>query len=255
MFRSALGAFALIGALAAATPARAAGEAIAIPNTRFSFDGIFGTIDRASAQRGFQVYKEVCAACHAMRLLSYRNLRALGLSEDQVAAIAAQVQVTDGPNDEGQMFERDGRPADRFRSPFPNQRAARAANNGAYPVDLSVIAKARKGGADYLYALLTGYVDPPPGVTLGDGMNYNRYFPGHQIAMAAPLNPDQVEFADGTPATVENMARDVVTFLQWAAEPELEERRAMGIKIILFLTVLGGLVYAVKRRIWADVKH
>ncbi len=190
-----------------------------------------------------------------MRLLSYRNLRALGLSEEQVAAIAAQVQVTDGPNDEGQMFERDGRPADRFRRPFPNQQAARAANNGAYPVDLSVIAKARKGGADYLFALLTGYADPPPGVTLGDGMNYNRYFPGHQIAMAAPLNPDQVEFADGTPATVENMARDVVTFLQWAAEPELEERRAMGIKIILFLTVLGGLVYAVKRRIWADVKH
>ncbi len=255
MFRTALGAFALIGALATATPVRAAGEAIAIPNHRFSFDGIFGTYDRASAQRGFQVYKEVCAACHAMRLLSYRNLRALGLSEEQVAAIAAQVQVTDGPNDEGQMFERDGRPADRFRRPFPNQQAARAANNGAYPVDLSVIAKARKGGADYLYALLTGYADPPPGVTLGDGMNYNRYFPGHQIAMAAPLNPDQVEFADGTPATVENMARDVVTFLQWAAEPELEERRAMGIKIILFLTVLGGLVYAVKRRIWADVKH
>jgi ubiquinol-cytochrome c reductase cytochrome c1 subunit len=255
MFRAALGAFALIGALAAATPARAAGEAIAIPNHRFSFDGIFGTYDRASAQRGFQVYKEVCANCHAMRLLSYRNLRALGLSEEQVVAIAAQVEVRDGPNDEGQMFERPGRPSDRFRSPFANPQAARAANNGAYPPDLSVIAKARNGGADYLFALLTGYADPPEGVTMMDGMNYNRYFPGHQIAMAAPLNPDQVEFADGTPGTVENMARDVTTFLQWAAEPELEERRAMGIRIILFLTVLGGLVYAVKRRIWADVKH
>lgn len=253
MLRTALGAFALVGSLMAATPARAAGEAIAIPNHPFSFDGIFGTYDRASAQRGFQVYKEVCANCHAMHLLSYRNLRELGLTEAQVAAIASQVQVQDGPNDEGQMFERNGRPSDRFRSPFPNAQAARAANNGAYPPDLSVITKARNGGADYIYALLTGYADPPEGVTLGDGMNYNRYFPGHQIAMGAPLNPDQVEFADGTPGTVENMARDVATFLQWAAEPELEQRRAMGVKIIIFLTILGGLAYAVKRRVWANV--
>ena len=255
MVRTALKAFAVIGGLLAAmpTPARAAGEAIAIPDTRFSFDGIFGTYDRASAQRGFQVYKEVCSACHAMRLLSYRNLRELGFTEAQVAAIASQFQVMDGPNDEGQMFERNARASDRFRSPFPNVQAARAANNGAYPVDLSVITKARLGGADYIYALLTGYAEPPPGVTMMEGMNYNRYFPGHQIAMAQPLNPDQVEYADGTPATVEQMARDVTTFLAWAAEPELEQRRAMGVKIILFLTVLGGLAYAVKRKIWADV--
>jgi ubiquinol-cytochrome c reductase cytochrome c1 subunit len=254
MLRTTLKAFAVLGGLLAAmpAPARAAGEAIAIPDTRFSFDGVFGTYDRASAQRGFQVYKEVCAACHAMRLMSYRNLRDLGLTEAQVAAIASQFQVQDGPNDEGQMFERAGRPSDRFRSPFANPQAARAANNGAYPPDLSVIAKARAGGADYLYALLTGYSDPPAGVTLMDGMNYNRYFPGHQIAMAAPLNPDQVQYSDGTPATVENMARDVATFLQWAAEPELEQRRAMGVKVILFLTVLGGLAYAVKRKIWAN---
>lgn len=254
MFRTTFKAFAVIGGLLAAmpTPARAAGEAIVIPNTRFSFDGVFGTYDRASAQRGFQVYKEVCAACHAMRLMSYRNLRELGLTEQQVAAIASQFQVMDGPNDEGQMFERPGRPSDRFRSPFPNPQAARAANNGAYPPDLSVIAKARAGGADYLFALLTGYSEPPAGVTLMEGMNYNRYFPGHQIAMAAPLNPDQVQYADGTPATVENMARDVTTFLQWAAEPELEQRRAMGVKVILFLTILAGLAYALKRKIWAD---
>ena len=254
MFRTTLKAFAVIGGLLAAmpTPARAAGEAIVIPNTRFSFDGVFGTYDRASAQRGFQVYKEVCAACHAMRLMSYRNLRDLGLTEQQVAAIASQFQVQDGPNDEGQMFERAGRPSDRFRSPFPNPQAARAANNGAYPPDLSVIAKARAGGSDYLFALLTGYSEPPAGVTLMEGMNYNRYFPGHQIAMSAPLNPDQVQYADGTPATVENMARDVTTFLQWAAEPELEQRRAMGVKVILFLTILAGLAYALKRKIWAD---
>jgi len=255
MLRTTLKAFAILGGLLALAPApaRAAGEAIAIPDTRFSFDGIFGTFDRASAQRGFQVYKEVCSACHAMRLLSYRNLRELGLSEQQVAQIAAQFQVMDGPNDEGQMFERNARPSDRFRSPFPNQQAARAANNGAYPVDLSVIVKARPGGADYIYALLTGYQDPPADVTMMEGMNYNRYFPGHQIAMAQPIHPDQVEFADGTPATVEQMARDVTTFLAWAAEPELEQRRAMGFKVIIFLTILGGLAYAVKRKVWSDV--
>ena len=153
------------------------------------------------------------------------------------------------------MFERPGRPADRFRSPFPNDAAARAANNGALPPDLSVMAKARAGGADYLFALLTGYQDPPPGVTVMDGMHFNRYYPGNQIAMGPVLNPDQVEFADGTSATVEQMAHDVSTFLQWAAEPELEQRRALGVKIIIFLTILAGLTYAVKRKIWADVEH
>lgn len=255
MLRNSFKALALAIGLFATAPAHAAGEAIAIPDTKFSFDGIFGTYDRASAQRGFQVYKEVCSACHSLRLLSYRNLRELGLTEAQVEAIAAGYQITDGPNDEGQMFERAGRPADRFRKPFANDAAARAANNGALPPDLSVIAKAREGGADYLYALLTGYVDPPAGVTVMDGMHYNKYFPGHQIAMGAPLNPDQVDYADGTKATVEQMARDVSTFLQWAAEPELEQRRALGVKIIIFLTILAGLTYAVKRKVWADVEH
>lgn len=253
MIRPSLKALAVIGALFAAPAAQAAGEQIAIPDTRFSFEGLFGTFDRASAQRGFQVYKEVCASCHAMRLVAYRNLRELGLSDAEVRAIAATVQIVDGPNDEGQMFERPGRPSDRFRRPFANDAAARAANNGALPPDLSVIVKARQGGADYLYALLTGYADPPAGVTMMEGMNYNRYFPGHQIAMANPLNADQVTFHDGTRATVEQMARDVTTFLAWAAEPELETRRAMGVRILLFLAVLGGLVYAVKRKIWADV--
>lgn len=255
MLRNSFKAIALAIGLFATAPAHAAGEAIVIPDTKFSFDGVFGTYDRASAQRGFQVYKEVCSACHSLRLLSYRNLRELGLTEAQVEAIAAGYQITDGPNDEGQMFERPGRPADRFRKPFANDAAARAANNGALPPDLSVIAKAREGGADYLYALLTGYADPPAGVTVMDGMNYNKYFPGHQIAMASPLNPDQVDYADGTKATVEQMARDVATFLQWAAEPELEQRRALGVKIIIFLTILAGLTYAVKRKVWADVEH
>jgi ubiquinol-cytochrome c reductase cytochrome c1 subunit len=153
------------------------------------------------------------------------------------------------------MFERSGRPADRFRRPFPNEAAAAAANNGKAPPDLSVMAKARAGGADYLFALLTGYTDPPPGFVLADGAHYNKFYPGHAIAMAPVLNPDQVEYADGTKATVEQMAHDVSTFLQWAAEPELEQRRAMGVKIIIFLTILAGLTYAVKRKIWADVQH
>lgn len=243
-----------LGLIAGASPALAAGGEIELPNTRFSFDGLFGHFDRASAQRGFQVYKEVCSACHAMHLLSYRNLRQLGLSDAEVAGIAATVQVMDGPNDEGQMVERPGRASDRFHSPFPNEQAARSANNGAYPPDLSVITKAREGGADYIHALLTGYGDPPAGVHIADGMHYNKYFAGHQIAMPPPITSDgQVEYHDGTKATVDQMVSDVSQFLTWAAEPELEERKSMGVKMILFLTVLGGLAYAVKRKVWADV--
>jgi ubiquinol-cytochrome c reductase cytochrome c1 subunit len=239
----------------AAGPALAAGAGPTPPDARFGFAGLFGTFDRGALQRGFQVYKEVCAACHAMRQLSYRNLLEIGLTEQQVREIAAQFTVTDGPNDEGQMFERPARLSDRFRRPFPNEQAARAANNGAYPPDLSVIIKARPNGANYLKALLTGYVDPPPGVEVMDGMHYNAWFPGHQIAMPNVLNDDQLEFGDGTPATVEQMARDVTTFLAWAAEPELEQRRRMGVQVLIFLAILGGLVYATKRKIWADVKH
>jgi ubiquinol-cytochrome c reductase cytochrome c1 subunit len=256
MGRNLIGALVLgAAAVLTAAPARAAGEAIAIPDTRFSFEGLFGTFDRGGLQRGFQVYKEVCAACHGMRQLSYRNLLEIGLTEEQARNIAAQFQVVDGPNDQGEMFERPARLSDRFRRPFPNEQAARAANNGAYPPDLSVIVKARAGFADYIHALLIGYQDPPAGFNLMDGMHYNAYYPGHQIAMPNVLNPDQVEFADGTEASVANMARDVTTFLAWAAEPELEQRRAMGIRIIIFLIVLGGLTYAVKRKVWADVKH
>jgi ubiquinol-cytochrome c reductase cytochrome c1 subunit len=260
MFRSALRALALLGSLGGAV---AAGPALAqehgepaLPDTHFHFDGIFGTFDRAAAQRGFLVYKDVCSACHSLRLLSYRNLRELGFSDAEVRAIAASVTVQDGPNDEGQMFERPGRPSDRFRSPFPNEAAARAANNGAAPPDLSVITKAREGGARYIYGVLTGYEDPPAGVELQPGMQYNKYFPGHQIAMPPPLNSEgQVEYADGTKATVDQMAHDVVSFLQWAAEPEMEARKRMGVKIILFLAILGGIAYATKRKIWANVPH
>ncbi|MFN7633674.1 MAG: cytochrome c1 [Acetobacteraceae bacterium] len=256
MLRRSITAIALaLGVAIAPQAARAAGEYDTPPPANLSFQGFFGTFDRASAQRGLQVYRQVCASCHGLRLVAFRNLRALGLTDEQIAAIAAEYQIQDGPNDEGQMFERPGRPSDRFRSPFPNERAARAANNGAYPPDLSVMTKARHYGANYIRAMLVGYQDPPAGVTIGDGMHYNRYFPGRQIAMANVLFDDMMDFADRTPATAEQMARDVTTFLAWAAEPEMEQRRQMGIRVVLFLLILGGLTYAVKRRVWSDVKH
>jgi ubiquinol-cytochrome c reductase cytochrome c1 subunit len=247
-------ALAAVLGLGLAGGAMAAEGEVHLPDTKFSFEGVFGTYNRGELQRGFQIYKEVCSACHSMHLLSYRNLRDIGLNADEVAGVAASVQIQDGPNDNGEMFERPGRASDRFRSPFANAASARAANNGALPPDLSVITKARAGGADYIHALLVGYEEPPAGVTVMEGMHYNKYFAGHQIAMAPPLTQDgQLTFADGTNATVDRMAHDVAAFLTWAAEPELESRRAMGVRVILFLAILGGITYAVKRKIWADV--
>jgi len=223
------------------------------PETEWSFDGFFGTFDRGAVQRGFQVYQEVCAACHALSLVAYRDLQAIGFTEDQVKAIAEAATVTDGPNEQGEMFERPGRPSDRFKAPFPNDQAARAANNGALPPDLSLMAKARPGGPDYIHALLIGYEEPPPGFQLQEGMNYNIYFPGHQIAMPPPLSEGQVAYEDGTQATVPQMAHDVATFLMWAAEPKLEARKSTGVSAIIFLVALTLLLYASKRKIWAGV--
>lgn len=228
-----------------------AAEGVKPPAQRWSFSGVFGTFDRGELQRGFQVYKEVCAACHAVELLAYRDLRKIGYAEDDVKAISAQATVKDGPNDAGEMFDRPGRASDRFVRPFANEKAARAANNGAYPVDLSMIAKARLNGPDYLYAVLVGYVPAPAGVTVAEGMHYNAYFPGHQIAMPPPINPDGVPYQDGTKASVEQQARDVTAFLTWASEPTLEARKQMGVKVVLFLIVLTGLLYAAKRKVWA----
>ncbi len=234
-------------------PAAASAEVAKLPAQDWSFSGVFGTYDRAELRRGLQVYREVCASCHGLDLVSYRNLQDVGFSEDEVKAVAAEYEVTDGPNEEGEMFTRPARPSDRFVPPFANDNAARASNNGALPPDLSLLAKARKGGPDYLYALLTGYhEEPPEGVTLMEGMNYNAYFPGNQIAMAPPLEDDAVEYTDGTKATSAQMSEDVTTFLNWAAEPELEERKRLGIKVLLFLVVLTGMMYALKRQVWSD---
>jgi ubiquinol-cytochrome c reductase cytochrome c1 subunit len=216
--------------------------------------GMFGAYDRGSLQRGFLVYKQVCAACHSLHHLSYRNLTALGYSEAEVKAIAAEATIEDGPDDEGKMFERPGRPSDRFKAPFLNEKAARFANNGAFPPDLSLIVKARHGGEDYIYSILTGFEPAPPDVHLMPGMNYNPYFPGHQIAMPPPLaSDDLVSYSDGTKATKEQMAKDVTAFLAWAAEPQLEQRKRIGIRAIIFLLIMSGIFYAAKRRLWRDI--
>jgi len=242
---------AAIAMLAFAAPAMGE-EEIKLPEQKWSFDGPFGTFDRASAQRGFQVYRQVCSSCHSMKAAYYRNLAGIGLSEEQIKAVAASVTLAT-TNDDGQPAERPGLPSDHFRSPFPNEKAARAANNGALPPDQSVIIKARDGGADYVYNLMLGYSDPPAGTQLSPGMNYNKYFIGHQIAMAQPLHDGQVTYADGTPASVEQMARDISTFLTYIANPEMEQRKQMGVKIVIFLTLLTGVTYVVKRRVWSDV--
>lgn len=233
--------------------AHAAGDPIHLEKQDWSFSGLFGTFDRAAAQRGLQVYREVCATCHSLDYISFRNLADLGYSEEEVKAIAAEYEVVDGPNDDGEMFTRPGTPADHFVAPFANDNAARASNGGALPPDLSLIVEARAGFEDYLYGLLTGYGEAPEGVTVSEGMSYNKSFPGFQIAMAQPLYEDGVTYADGTKASVEQMARDVTTFLAWASEPNMEERKRTGVAVILFLIVASGLFYASKRKIWADV--
>jgi cytochrome c1 len=250
----AIGALVASLVLIAAAPARAQEETPEPPSQHWSFDGVFGTYDRAALQRGFQVYKEVCSACHRLNYVHFRDLAALGYTEDQIKGIAAAwpQQVTDGPNDTGQMFQRPARPSDAIPGPFPNDEAARAANNGALPPDLSLIAKAREGGADYVYAILNGFVQPPADFKLMQGMYYNAYFPGHQIKMPPPLNPDQVTFADKTPATVPQMAHDVATFLMWASEPHMEARKRLGMQVFVFLIIFCGLMYFTKKKVWAD---
>jgi ubiquinol-cytochrome c reductase cytochrome b/c1 subunit len=254
--------------------ARAAGDAAAPPANKWSFAGPVGTFDRGALQRGLKVYKEVCASCHGLSYVAFRNLAdpgGPGYSAAQAAAFAAEYKVKDGPNDAGDMFERNGRPADYFPSPFPNENAARAANGGAAPPDLSLIAKARtykrgfpwfvfdvftqyqEQGPDYLVALMQGYQDKPPaGFTLPEGSYYNTYFPGHAIKMPKPLNDGQVTYDDGSPATVAQYAKDVTHFLMWTAEPHMEARKQLGLQVFVFLILLSGLLYFTKKKVWAS---
>ena len=238
---------------AAIAPSLAAEGETEIKHVDWSFSGPFGMYNNAQLQRGYQVYKTVCANCHSMDLVSFRNLGEPGgpeFSEAAVKALAESVQVTDGPNDKGEMFKRPGRPSDRFPAPFANEEAARAASGGAYPPDLSVMAKAREGGPDYIYSLLTGYEEKPADMEMSPGMHYNTAFPGHQIAMPPPLGKGFVPYTDDTEQTVENYAKDVSAFLMWAAEPKLEQRHMLGHRVILFLFVFAIIMFLAKKAVW-----
>ena len=226
-------------------------------NPGWSFKGFFGKFDRSSLQRGYQVYTEVCAACHSMKYLSYRNLTQQGgpeFSEDQAKIIASQFEVIDGPNSEGDMFTRPARLSDNFVGPYANEESAKSANGGAYPPDMSVLVKARKDGASYIYSILLGYDDPPLDVSLEDGVYYNTYMSGNKIKMSKPLSENLVQYSDGTQATEEQMAKDVSTFLAWAAEPNLEQRHKMGFRAVLYLIIITILVYFSMKKIWSRIE-
>jgi cytochrome c1 len=251
-------------------------DAEAPPRQTWSFHGPFGTYDPAQLQRGFKIYREVCSTCHSIKLLSFRNLAepgGPGFTEAQAGAIAATFQVTAGPNDEGQVFQRPGQISDTFPPPFANDQAARAALGGKLPPDMSVLAKARsyeagfpyfildafkmyqEDGPDYIHAIITGYEDAPAGFPLPPGGQYNKYFPGHAIGMPKPLSDGQVEYTDGTPMTVDQYGRDVAAFLMWAAEPTLNARHRLGFQVMIFLIVFTGLLYLTKKKLWHDVLH
>ena len=240
----------------------------------WSFAGPFGHWDIGQLQRGLKIYKEVCSACHSMKLVPFRALEELGYSEDQVKAFAAEYTVTDGPNGDGEMFDRPGIPSDYFPSPFPNTEAAAAANGGAAPPDMSVLAKARsvergfpwfvfdvftqyaEGGPDYIYSLLTGYTDAPAGTTVPEGTYYNPHFiAADNLRMPPPLSDGLVSYDDGSPETVDQYAQDISAFLMWAAEPTLVERKAMGFKVMIFLVIFAILLYLAKKQVWASTKE
>ena len=230
-----------------------AGGDVILKTRNWSFSGPFGTFDKAAMQRGFQVYNEVCAGCHSMKLIAFRNFADLGYDDSEIKALAAQYEIQDGPNDDGDMFMRPGIPADRMPAPYPNDNAARAGNNGALPPDLSLIAKARPNGPNYLYSLLSSYDDAPEGKEVPDGMYYNAAYPGHLIAMPQPLYGDDVEYIDGSATSIDAISADLTQFLMWAAEPKMEVRKRIGVAAVFFLSIFVILSYLAKRRIWADI--
>lgn len=274
----------LLGAASqAAVEAPAATHEHEIERLDWSFGGFKGQFDRAQLQRGFQVYREVCSACHGLKRLSFRNLSEPGGPEfpaEDVKTLAAgwNNKVTDGPDDTGKMFERAALPSDPIFGPYKNDNEARDAQNGALPPDLTLMAKARgvhrdpswivhpllmlndikhgyqEGGADYIYAVLTGYMEPPAGMKMADGMQYNMAYPGHQIAMPPPLTDGAVAYQDGTKPVLDNYARDVAAFLAWSADPSLNQRKRIGWVVILYMLVTTALLYVAKKRIWSN-KH
>ena len=246
---------AIIGIAMTVAQGLAAGSGdVVLKEKDWSFNGPFGTYDKAAMQRGFQAYREVCSSCHSLDYIAFRNLSDLGYSDAEIKAFAAEYDVEDGPDDEGEMFMRPGIPADRVPAPYPNEAAARAGNSGAYPLDLSLIAKARAHGPDYLYSLLTSYKDAPDDVVVPDGMYYNAAYSGKLIAMPQPLYGEDITYADGAKNDVSAIASDLVQFLMWTAEPALEERKRTGVKALIFLLIMVGLSYGAMKYIWADIK-
>ena len=244
----------LMVALLFAAGTASANNATPPKEQEWAFDGVFGRFDKPAIQRGMQVYKEVCSACHSLKRVPFRSLHDIGFSDAEIKSLAAGYQIHDGPNDAGEMFDRPGRPSDHFPGPYANDNAGRAANGGALPPDQSLLIKAREDGADYIYSLLTGYGEQPPADhVVPEGSHYNPYFPGGNIKMAQPLKDDSVTYQDGTKATLDQEARDVVSFLQWAAEPEMEQRKHMGIHVMLFLGAMTCFFYVVKKRIWSEL--
>ena len=234
-----------------------AAEKVEYLKTDWSFKGLFGKFDRGALQRGYQVYTEVCSSCHSMKYLSYRNLAEKGgpeFTQEQAKAIAASFEVKDGPNADGEMFTRPGKLSDKFINPYQNVQEAMASNGGAYPPDMSVLVKARKGGADYIYSVLMGYEDPPSGMILDDGVYYNKYMPGNKIKMSQPLMSGAVEYIDGTVSSEEQMSKDVVAFLAWAAEPHLEARHKIGFRAIVYLLIITVLVYFSMKKLWSRIE-
>lgn len=248
---SRIGVMLLVGVISSS--AWGAGGDVTLKTRDWSFSGPFGTFDKAAMQRGFQVYNEVCAGCHSMKLIAFRNFADLGYNEAEIKALAAQYEVQDGPNDDGEMFMRPAIPADRMPSPYANDNAARAGNNGALPPDLSLIAKARPNGPNYLYSLLSSYENAPNDQEVPDGMYYNAAYPGHLIAMPQPLYGDDVEYSDGAATSIEAVSADLTQFLMWAAEPKMEVRKRTGVAAVFFLSIFVIFSYLAKRRIWADV--
>jgi len=236
------------------TIAYCSSDHIEAPAYGWAHDGAMGSYDYAAIRRGFQVYREVCASCHALEHIYFRNLVDVTHTEDQVKQIAESYDIVDGPNDEGEMFERPGKLSDKIPGPYENLEAGRAANNGAYPPDLSLMVKARPGGIDYIFALLTGYIDAPAGKTILPGLNYNPYFPGGAIAMARQLQDGQIEYEDGTEATTSQMAKDISVFLAWCAEPEHDQRKKMGVQFMTALAFCLGMTVYYKRLKWAPIK-
>ncbi len=249
--------FAVLISTISSINANSAGQNHPLLKQDWSFQSFFGKFDRASFQRGYQVYTEVCASCHSMKHLYYRNLAEQGgpeFSVEQAKAIASNFEVVDGPNSDGEMFTRSAKLSDKFVMPYSNVEEAKLANGGAYPPDMSVLLKARSGGADYIYSVLLGYEDPPEDMILDDGVYYNKYMYGNKIKMPKQLYDDLVTYADGTPATPEQMAKDVTTFMAWTAEPKLEERHKFGFRAITYLIILTILVYFSMKRIWSRVE-